>query len=173
MAHKRPRPPSRAGRKARRGIRPSGAAFAEERLRCAPDRMVMCFRVCRRLGRQHGAEQGAAQKRSSCQAHCKSGSCGSSASSGNGLRAPKCPAERRPRRNCRRAFCLRWRQPQQVPQRQKALLRAHGDDIQVIQESSEKLSWPELLGGRHQRRVLRKGKQGGSQRVALLTAIAL
>ena len=49
----------------------------------------------------------------------------------------------------------------------------HGDDIQVVQESSEKLSRPELLGSRHQRRVLRKGKQGGSQRVALLTAIAL
>ena len=81
--------------------------------------------------------------------------------SGNGLwpRAPKCPAERRPRRDCRRTFCLGWRQ-------QKALLRArraraigHGDDIQVIQESSEKLSRPELLGGLHQRRVLRKGKQ--------------
>ena len=49
----------------------------------------------------------------------------------------------------------------------------HGDDIQVVQESSEKLSWSELLGSRRQRRVLRKGKQGGSQRVALLTAIAL
>ena len=39
------------------GMRPSGAALAEERLQCAPDRMVMCFRICRRLGRRHGAEQ--------------------------------------------------------------------------------------------------------------------
>ena len=39
------------------GLRPSGAALAEERLQCAPDRMVMCFRVRRRLGRRHGAEQ--------------------------------------------------------------------------------------------------------------------
>ena len=36
----------------------------------------------------------------------------------------QCPAERRPRRDCRCAFCLGWRQPRQVPQRQKKPLRA-------------------------------------------------
>ena len=162
MAHKRPRPPSRAGRKARR--RASGqAAPRSPRSACSvPQTAWSCASAYAAdweggTVRSKCCARGAAQKRSGSQAHCKSGSCGSSASkpcscsrrslahaatysgapmgvprSGNGLspRHASGPSSEMPGRAapparlCRRAFCLGWRQPRQVPQRQKKPLRA-------------------------------------------------
>ena len=136
------------------GFRPSGAALAEERLQCAPDRMVTCFRVRCRLGRRHGAEQvlrprrgakeeqqpGTLQVRQLWQL-CQQALLLLQAlprARGNVLWGADGRAEgNKPKR----AFCLGWRQPRQVPLRQKKPLRVRRAR-DWVQESSEKLSRP-------------------------------
>ena len=136
VAHNKPRPPSHAGRKARRrASRPSGAALAEEPQTAWSGASA------------YAADWEGSTVRSKCcgsQAHCSSSaskpcSCSrrSLAHTETNWGAPMCvPSNKHtratvcrhsgalPRHDCRRAFCLGRRHPRQAPQRQKTLLRA-------------------------------------------------